>query len=73
MRSGALPSRPAFLPASLCWTLLPTWVLRKAQEIQNERAMPGQKVIWLLVSDNEQIRHAAAQRYPGLVLTNLKR
>ena len=48
-------------------------VLCEAQEIQDERALPGQKVVWLLVSDNEQVRHAAAQRYPGLVLTNLKR
>ena len=48
-------------------------MLREAQQIQDERAIPGQKVVWLLVSDNEQIRHAAAQRYPGLVLTNLKR
>ena len=38
-----------------------------------ERAVPGQKVVWLLVSDNEQIRHAAAQHFPGLVLTNLRR
>ena len=48
-------------------------MLREAQQIQDERAIPGQKVVWLLVSDNEQIRHAAAQRYLGLVLTNLKR
>ena len=38
-----------------------------------ERALPGQKVVWLLVSDNEQIRHAAAQHFPDLVVTNLKR
>ena len=35
--------------------------------------MPGQEVVWLLVTDNERIRHAAAQHFPGLVLTNLKR
>ena len=48
-------------------------VLLGAQEIQMERAVPGQKVVWLLVSDNEQIRRAAAHRFPDLVLTNLKR
>ena len=48
-------------------------VLHEAQQIQDERAVPGQKVVWLLVTDNEQIRHAAARRFPGLVLTSLKR
>ena len=38
-------------------------VLCGAQQIQVERAMPGQKVLWLLVTDNEQIRHAAVQYF----------
>ena len=73
--SGALPHRPAFLLLRLSWTLSGQahLVLCKAQAIQDERALPGQKVLWLLVSDSERIRHAAAQRYPNLVLTNLKR
>ncbi|KAK9840560.1 hypothetical protein WJX81_001282 [Elliptochloris bilobata] len=44
-----------------------------AHQIQMERAVNGQKVVWLLVTDNEQLRHAAALRFPDLVLTNLKR
>ena len=47
--------------------------VRGAQQIQAERALPGQRVVWLLVTDNEHIRHAAAQHFPDLVLTNLKR
>ena len=35
--------------------------------------MPGQKVVWLLVTDNEQLRRAAAHRFPDLVLTNMKK
>ncbi len=43
------------------------------QQVQLERARVGQKVVWVLVTDNEKLRRAAAQRFPGLVLTNLKK
>ena len=72
MCSSALPT-PACVITSFPQTRMPDMVLGNAQEIQAERAMPGQKVVWLLVTDNEQIRHAAAQHFPDLVLTNLER
>jgi hypothetical protein len=43
------------------------------QEIQEDKRQEGQDVIWLLVSDSEDIRVAAAQKYPNLILTNTKK
>ncbi|KAK9918665.1 hypothetical protein WJX75_005791 [Coccomyxa subellipsoidea] len=44
-----------------------------AKEIQEDKRQEGQDVIWLLVSDSEDIRVAAAQKYPNLILTNTKK
>ena len=41
-----------------------------AQQITDEMKLPGQEVVWLLVTDMEGIRHAATKAYPTLVLTN---
>lgn len=43
------------------------------KEIQEDRQYEGQDVLWLVVSDNEKVRWAAAQKYPSLVLTNTRK
>lgn len=41
-----------------------------AQEIENDRRTPGQKVIWYLISDSVALRRAAREKYGDKVLTD---